>query len=352
MSTNVVVGAILRQPWPVAMLWMAGVPLVATAHHSSAHYAYADEITELEGELVGVAWSNPHVGLTVRTTDDAGQDELWELEVPGSVYSHERRGISQDLFRIGDRIRVAGHVSGRFERNFQATNILLPDGREVMIRERVGPRWNTQLVSRERVSEDVLRDRVRADNKGLFRTWSEPFEGDSDFVGDLPFREEAIAARAAWDPQDNFVTRCEAPGMPDLMDSPYPLEFVDHGSWIELRAIGNYHLVPRTIHMDDAENPVEQPPSPTGYSVGHWQGGTLVVETTRIDWPFFDNRGTPQSAEVEIIESFALSEDQSGLDYGMTISDLEVFTRPAVITKAETYAALGEAMPSLSGCRD
>lgn len=343
--------AALRPSSSVALLWMALAPLVANSHHSDARYGYSEEITELEGELVSVAWSNPHVGFTIKAADAAGQEALWQLEVPGSLYSHERRGIVRELFQPGDRIRVAGHVAGRVEHHFQATNILLANGREVVIRERVGRRWNTELFSKEQVSDEVLRQRAQTENRGIFRVWSEPFEGDDDNVGELPFRQEAIAARADWDAQDNFVTRCETPGMPDLMDSPYPIEFLDHGSWIELRAIGNYHLVPRKIHMEGASNPAEQAPSPAGYSAGRWEGNTLVVETTRIDWPYYDNRGTPQSKDIKIVESFALSEDQSRLAYRMIVTDLEVFTRPEVVTKRDTYGALGEAVPEMTGCR-
>lgn len=352
MRINEVVGAVVRQSWPGALLWMVIAPLIASAHHSSAYFAYADEYTELEGELASVAWTNPHVGLTLTTTGEAGEEEVWELELPGSLYSHERRGINQNLFREGDRIRVAGHASGRYERHFQATNILLDDGREVIIRERAGPRWYAELFTVEpEATADILRQRARTENIGLFRTWSKPFEGDDVYIGELPFREEANAARVAWDPLDNFVMRCEAPGMPDVMDSPYPLEFVDHGSWIELRAIGNYNLVARTIYIGGQANRADQTPSPTGYSVGHWEGDALIVETAEIDWPYFDNRGTPQSDTVAILERFTLSEDQSALNYQMTVTDLEVFTRPAVVTKNETYAALGEALPELSDCR-
>lgn len=326
------------------------LPIIASAHHSSAHYAYSSEYTELTGELTSVAWANPHIGFSLKTTNSAGREAMWELELPGSVYSHERRGIRRELFQLGDRITVAGHVSGRVEGRFLATNVLLGDGREIIVRERAGRRWDTQLFAAgPTLTEEALTQRARVENRGLFRVWSQPLEGDAREVGELPFRDEAIAARRTWDPLNNFVTRCELPGMPDLMDSPYPIEFVDRGSWIELRAIGNYNLGSRRIHTLGTTI-AQQQPGPLGVSVGRWEGLTFVVETNQINWPYFDNRGTPQGNGATIVERFTLSEDQSRLDYQMTVTDLEVFARPAVIAKDETYAALGETMPERLGC--
>ena len=328
------------------------VPCLASAHHSSAYYAYSDAVTELEGELVSVSWTNPHIGLRLKVIDATRQESVWDLELPGSVYSHERRGIHRDLFQVGNRITVAGHASGRVARRFLTTNILLDDRREIVVRERAGRRSNTELFSGEQAETDAaLAQRATTENKGLFRVWSQPLQGDAREIGELPFRQEALAARAQWDPLNNFVTRCELPGMPDLMDSPYPIEFVRHGSWTELRAIGNYQLGSRMVHMSGPADPAQRAGSPMGYSVGHWEGNTLVVHTTHIDWPYFDNRGTPQSSAIEILERFVLSEDQSRLEYEMTVTDSELFTRSAVVTKAESYAALGEAMPEANGCR-
>ena len=50
----------------------------AYAHHSNAEYDRT-ALRELEGELVGVAWANPHVGFKLRTVNDAGAVEDWEL---------------------------------------------------------------------------------------------------------------------------------------------------------------------------------------------------------------------------------------------------------------------------------
>lgn len=127
--------------------------------------------------------------------------------------------------------------------------------------------------------------------------------------------------------------------MPIAMMVPHPFSFEDRGAEILLH--GQVWDITRTIFLEAPEGDVRPSVPALGLSLGRWQGATLIVETTDIDWPYFDPIGTMQSDAAEIREEFTLSEDQSRLDYRMTITDRETFTEPATM---ETYwLALGEA---------
>jgi hypothetical protein len=89
--------------------------------------------------------------------------------------------------------------------------------------------------------------------------------------------------------------------------------------------------IERIIHMDRSAPPPNEAPSRLGYSVGAWENRTLVVKTSRINWPYFDTIGTRQSPGIEVVERFELSPDQSRIDVTMTITDPNTFTRPAVL---------------------
>jgi hypothetical protein len=56
-----------------------------------------------------------------------------------------------------------------------------------------------------------------------------------------------------------------------------------------------------------------------------------VVATTRIDWPFFDDVGTPQSSAISTVEQFVLSADQTRLSYTITAIDPATFTEPVTV---------------------
>jgi len=312
----------LRRPGVAAALWLAIGPAHSPAHHSRAHFSA--DLVELTGQLVGVDWRNPHVLFTLRVTDPSGEDALWRLE-GSSIYNLQRVGVTRDLFATGAIIRVSGHASTRRDREMLANTVRFADGSETLL-------WNNRSLHEDPVAPpDTL-----AENKGIFRVWSTPRERSR--VTHLPFTAAAIAARGAWDPLDNFATRCEQEGMPRIMLNPHPFEFVDRGDEITLRT--ELYDIERVIHMDRSAPPPGQPSSHLGYSVGTWDGGSLVVETTLIDWPFFDNAGTPQSEQVEILEQFTPSSDQGRLDFHITITDPETFTEPATIRGH--WLALGE----------
>jgi hypothetical protein len=127
-----------------------------------------------------------------------------------------------------------------------------------------------------------------------------------------------------------FSRRCEPEGMPRIMHTNvFPRELIDRGSEIVLRT--ELFDTQRTIHMDRSAPPPGEQPSRLGYSVGAWEGGQLVVKTTLVNWPYFDAIGTPQSDTVEITERFAVSEDQSRLNFEMTVVDPATFKAPAAI---------------------
>ena len=65
-----------------------------------------------------------------------------------------------------------------------------------------------------------------------------------------------------------------------------------------------------------------------GDARGHWEGNTLVVETTNInDWDWFDMTGTFHSGDMTMVERYTFNSAQS-MTYEATITDPRVFTRP------------------------
>jgi hypothetical protein len=305
------------------------------AHHS--YLQYGQEIREVRGELLSLSWQNPHPQLTIRSFDSSGREVLWHLESFSSPYVLSRMGVTRDDFVIGSNVTVAGRLSRRSANEMLLTHLLRADGTEVITTPAGEPFWADAPVGG---SANWTEATVAADkDAGLFRVWS------LDRIGrgatNYSFTPEALAARASFDEASSYVENCEQPGMPTAMMAAFPFELSDAGDRIVLRT--QYHDVERTIHMKPGDASAV-PPSKLGYSVGHWEDGgrTLVVETTRIDWPWFDIIGTPQSAAVEVSERFALNDDGVSLSYHRTVEDPATFTEPA--SSESTYLALGEAI--------
>ena len=321
----------------IPALALVALPPIAAAHHSRAEFT--SEFQELEGNLISIDWSNPHPTFELGVAGSEGT-EIWEIQGYGSIYTLHRAGVTEDFFQPGDPVRLAGRISSKRENLFLVTNVLLPDGREVVFRRDADPVWQAVAVGGAASFVSVASDLVnaQAENRGIFRLWSRPDQGVHS-VRLPPFTEAATASMAAWDALDDTSMACIPKGMPVAMTTPHPYEFVDDGD--SVRILGHEFNIVRTIHMVDAGDPGAQPPSHLGYSVGHWEGNTLVVETSRVNWPLFSARGVPQSEAVEIVERYTPSDDQSRLSYEITINDPGTFVGGPAIVEGY-WVALGE----------
>ena len=145
--------------------------------------------------------------------------------------------------------------------------------------------------------------------------------------GPIPYQPAAAARK-----KENFEKRltldpeikCYLPGVPRAMYMPYPFQIVQTPKFIMMAF--TYARAVRTIYMDDQkEAPAD---SWMGWSNGHWEGETLVVDTTGFnDQTWFDRAGNFHSDALHVVERYtAASPDR--LLYEATIEDAKVFTRP------------------------
>ncbi len=307
---------------------LSTVPFSATAHHSMSEFDRS-VVREVEGVVSRVSWRNPHILLEVTSTDENGVEAVWYLE-GSAVSAQRRRGVTGDEIAVGDVVRVAGWPSTRRDRYLQVNHVLLPDGVELLVGGTREPRWSETTAGSEEVVDTERVAAARGD--GIFRIWSQGsrawfFTGRSNYQ----LTESAAAAAAEWDDiADNPLIECIAPGMPALMGNPYPMEVVQVGDTIDLR-FEEFDAL-RTIHMGDAvADPADVPLSHVGYSVGHWEGETLVVDTSRINWPYFDRSGAPQTENVAINERFTVVENGNRLDYVLTVDEPASLVEPFVL---------------------
>jgi hypothetical protein len=87
----------------------------------------------------------------------------------------------------------------------------------------------------------------------------------------------------------------------------------------------------RTVFTDGRDLPKDPNPAWLGYSVGRWEGDTLVVTTAGFnDRAWLDSAGHPQTESLRITERFH-RRDFGHMDFEMTIDDPKVFTRPFTV---------------------
>jgi hypothetical protein len=287
-----------------------------------------------------VLWQNPHVRLEISTQRFDGVTELWRLEgqSPGDL---DRARIPRDLIAVGDHVTFAGNPSTRRERHMYVTNVLLDDRTEIVLRANARPRWSPErYLSHLQATVDPAR--AAADQgEGIFRVWLPTASKTPDWAGDPPL---TAAARAAWQAfdaiRDDPVIDCTPPGMPQVMtrSGRYAIRFVPQGDDILLK--NEYREIDRVIHLTATATPANREPSPLGWSTGRWDGASLVVTTTAIDFPYFQLyglEGVPQSAEMTIVERFTPSAEGTELTYDISATDPRTFTRTVTAEGYRTF---------------
>lgn len=139
-------------------------------------------------------------------------------------------------------------------------------------------------------------------------------------------REERKAKLKAGTPLVDRHTLCLPEGMPMIMGAIEPLQILQTpGQVIVLAEFGTQTR--RILVNGKKMPPVEEvTPSHYGYSIGHWEGDTLVVETlgVREDTEYFE---IPHSSEMKITERIRLT--QPGyIENQITIDDPKILLEP------------------------
>ena len=314
----------------------------AHAHHGSlANSALYESgvLIELEGEITEVLWRNPHARAHLSVVGENGEETVWEIETQPGPVEFGRMGISAD--DLLGRVRVAGYRSRRNPDSLGVLNLLLPGGREYHANN-TDPLWSdsgVRIVLQEPDPDRAAAERETAN--GIFRMWSRrlgPRPRAESYAHLLTERGRELAAEFDA-PRDNPELACRS-GVAATMFDPNPMEVVDGGDRITI--ILEEYDIRRTIHLGENPEPEPEPESeersPLGFSVGHWDGGTLVVTTTDMDWPYLDPYGTPQSEQAQYVERFVLSENDTVLSYSLTATDPIMYTAPITLEHQRRWA--------------
>lgn len=135
-------------------------------------------------------------------------------------------------------------------------------------------------------------------------------------------KKENFGNRATADPE----AKCYLPGLPRLTYMPFPFQIVQTSQ--ELTVLYEYSHTVRTIHTDGSKHPPGHIDWWLGDSRGHWEGDTLVVDLIHFnDRTWFDGAGNFHSDALHVVERYTPI-DRDHIDYGVTIEDPKVFTKP------------------------
>ena len=162
-----------------------------------------------------------------------------------------------------------------------------------------------------------------------------------------PWAAELQQKRAAEGGLNDPDGLCLPQGLLQYHVDPQPLKIVQTPAQILIIYESNYGL--RTIYLDGRSLPPLGEPQPFwhGYSVGHWEGDTLVVDSNNfrgvdrdavkngepssfhgVGW--LDHRGTPYTEAMKVTERIRRA-NYGQLDIEFTVDDPKAFTKPFTV---------------------
>jgi hypothetical protein len=142
----------------------------------------------------------------------------------------------------------------------------------------------------------------------------------------LPWAEKLYKERKENLQKGHPSERCIGHGVTDYDTQVSLRRIVQMPNMIAVLFEGYNHF--RQIFVDGRPLPKPTQPSYMGYSVGKWEGDTLVVETNGLnDKGWLDMNGHPQTESTHITERFR-RRDFGHMDLQLTVEDPTAYTKP------------------------
>jgi hypothetical protein len=166
------------------------------------------------------------------------------------------------------------------------------------------------------------------------------FELGANVPGGLPFTPWAAdlrKQRMATDDKDNPDANCMPMGFTQFHMQPQPRKILHTPKLIVILYEANYGL--RYIYTDGRKLPPQGEPQPWwyGYSVGRWEGDTLVVESNNLRGAeagpydgWLDVRGSPYTDQAKFTERFRRP-SFGKLEIDITVEDPKSYTKPFTV---------------------
>jgi len=304
------------------------IAATASAHHSPAAFDLDSQVT-IQGAVSRFDWTNPHVYLYVHSMTAAGDTREWMIETDG-ISILTRGGWSRDSVAIGDVVTVRANPDKNAQRN-HALLISMARADGVVLRPRSG-----SVAARSRAtSVSRVWDGLRGFSQRRFGTFRPTAAG--------------MAAMKAYTEEVNPVANCVPFPSPFLQSMPYLNQIEVRGDTVVIRS--EFFNVDRTVHMDGRGHPREGARTNQGHSIGRWEDGALVVDTTLFAEHRLGNsqglsfvprlanmQGLSSGPRKRVVERYQLSRDGTRLLINFVLEDPDYLAEPLTIATEWDFA--------------
>ena len=304
---------------------LAAVPPVS-GHHSGSVFN-TDLVLAVEGTVSRFRWGNPHVYIYVETDNASGDRIEWEIETDATPIL-SRSGWSADTLKPGDPVVVRMNPVHDTRRAHARLRSLSKEDGSV---------WSARSSFAGSTSD--LGGGFQTDD--ISGIWATPLSTNAhvwslrDTVRSL--NESGAELQAAYDiATESPAGLCIAYPSPAFLAVPYlnEIEIFDD----RVTITGELYNTVRTIYTDGRAHPQGGELTNQGHSVGRWEGGGLMVETTLLEAhrsSLID--GSPASTRRRVTEWLRLSDDRTRLLIDFRVEDPEYLAEPFTGTAEWVY---------------
>lgn len=152
-------------------------------------------------------------------------------------------------------------------------------------------------------------------------------KGNPNKTFDLPYTDWGLKEWKAYDPEKNgdYAGSCLPFGMSRSINSPHGVQIIHSND--ALAFLWEQNTWFHWISLDpNFKWPKDLPPSWNGVSAAHWDGDTLVVETTGFNgYTRLDTNGHPHSKDAKFINTF-LRKDSRTIEHTFLVHDPKAYT--------------------------
>lgn len=139
--------------------------------------------------------------------------------------------------------------------------------------------------------------------------------------------EIVAASRTAGSYEYDNIANCLPPGMPSMMGMAYGMEVMQNDAKITF--FSEHQDALRRVYLDGREpsEKVLNDPTYAGYSTGHWEGDTLVIDTVALTTKSFIDSSSPHSDKMTVHERMRFIEP-GVIEDRITVHDPEALLEP------------------------
>ncbi len=325
-------------------------PTATFAHHGFGLFDRSQDAI-FTGTIKSIDFVNPHSYLYLDADVEGGGTIAMRCEMRAATLMR-RSGWSKEMFIPGARVTIHGFRHRQDPGSCYLEEVTIGDAPELNRNDQIEfsavdtsdrparlPSGEPNIAGDWAQEQYVIAVPPGAERSvGLVpKSMKDSIEDGSLSVADIPSagwdaKPVTLTARGKeefdsfemWSPTDNPRLRCEPTSI--LLDWVHdgPVNRVVQE---EDRIVINYGLVSyeRVIHMNLDAHPTAIDPTPTGHSIGHWEGDVLVVDTIGFQ-PGVIVPPLRHSEQLHVVERFSLDTEKMTLNRSYVATDPVYFT--------------------------